>query len=64
MLLVQGYDDEYGTQAQLRAIAARGLDTTTVMLENCGHSPHRDCPQATLDATAAFVTRVEGKAPG
>ncbi len=63
VLLVQGYDDEYGTQAQLRAIAARVLDTTTVMLENCGHSPHRDRPQATLDATAAFVTRFEGKAP-
>ncbi|MDQ2858032.1 MAG: alpha/beta hydrolase [Candidatus Eremiobacteraeota bacterium] len=60
VLLVQGYDDEYGTQAQLHAIAARVRDTTTVMLEECGHSPHRDRPQATLDATAAFVARVEG----
>src|SRR5262249_46998219 len=43
LLLIQGADDEYGTLAQLRSIeaGARG-SVTTVVLENCGHSPHKD----------------------
>ena len=59
VLVLQGYEDEYGTPTQPRTIAGLVPDATTVMLENCGHSPHRDCPQTTLDATADFVTRVE-----
>jgi len=55
ILLLQGEDDEYGTQAQLRAIEARVRDVTTVLLERCGHSPHRDRTDAVLDAIAAFV---------
>ncbi len=57
ILLLQGEDDEYGTQAQLRAIEARVNDVTTVLLERCGHSPHRDRTDAVLDAIEAFVAR-------
>jgi pimeloyl-ACP methyl ester carboxylesterase len=28
------------------------------MLEACGHSPHRDRPDATLEAIERFVARV------
>jgi pimeloyl-ACP methyl ester carboxylesterase len=55
ILLLQGEDDEYGTQAQLRAIETRVENVTTVLLERCGHSPHRDRTEAVLDAIAAFV---------
>ncbi len=58
ILLLQGEDDEYGTQAQLRAIEARVPDVTTVLLERCGHSPHRDRTDAVLDAIAAFVAEI------
>ncbi len=58
VLLIQGEDDEYGTQAQLRSIEAHARDVTTVLLERCGHSPHRDRTEAVLDAIAAFVARL------
>lgn len=56
MLLVQGREDPYGTLAQLDAIerAVAGPVRRTV-LDACGHSPHRDQPDRTLAAIAAFV---------
>ena len=60
-LLIQGEDDEYGTLAQLDAIAevAPG-PVQRVVLPNCGHSPHRDHPGAVLDAIAGFVAGFPG----
>ena len=55
-LVVQGEDDEYGTAAQVEAIERRsGGPVEKLMLENCGHSPHRDQAEATLQAMAAFL---------
>jgi len=59
VLLIQGADDEYGTTAQLDAIA-RGVKgpVETLVLAGCKHSPHRDQPAATRDAIARFVEQV------
>lgn len=59
VLLIQGDADEYGTTAQLRAIAARIPGTTTVMVPGAGHSPHRDAPEIVLDRIATFVGALE-----
>jgi pimeloyl-ACP methyl ester carboxylesterase len=55
--MIQGHQDEYGTAAQLDAIAEKTPDTTTVMLDRCGHSPHRDQAEATLDAIVRFLAQ-------
>jgi pimeloyl-ACP methyl ester carboxylesterase len=56
LLLIQGRDDEYGTLAQLDAIERQVPGRVRrVELGDCGHSPHRDQPQATLSAIAGFV---------
>ena len=55
VLLIQGEADEFGTTAQLDAIAARVADTQTLMIPGAGHSPHRDAPDAVLARVAAFV---------
>ncbi len=55
LLAVQGYDDEYGTMAQIDRIAAAVPHTQLLKLEACGHSPHRDQPQALIDAVVRFV---------
>ena len=55
ILAIQGYQDEYGTVAQLDAIARARSGTTILKLENCGHSPHRDQPEKVLDAVTSFV---------
>lgn len=58
-LVIQGADDEYGTQAQLDAIvAAAAGPVETLMLPDCRHSPHRDQADAVLAAMTAFVQRI------
>jgi pimeloyl-ACP methyl ester carboxylesterase len=58
VLLIQGDADEYGTTAQLDAIAARVPHTETLLVPGAGHSPHRDAPELVLDRVASFVDRI------
>ena len=52
----QGVDDEYGTLAQIRGIAApRAANAACSSSPNCGHSPHRDQPEARDRATAGSL---------
>jgi pimeloyl-ACP methyl ester carboxylesterase len=54
--LIQGADDEYGSSAQLRSIEARARGpVTTALLENCGHSPHKDQPEKVLKSIDSTV---------
>ncbi len=55
VLAIQGADDQYGTLAQLGAVA-RGVagPFEQVVLPDCGHSPHRDQPAATLAAAVRW----------
>ncbi|MCC2111362.1 MAG: alpha/beta hydrolase [Hyphomicrobiales bacterium] len=65
VLVVQGRDDEYGTLAQVHAAEADCTTPVTVeVLEDCGHAPFRDQPEATLAANAAFVRSVVGAEQG
>ncbi|HWP20063.1 MAG TPA: alpha/beta hydrolase [Burkholderiaceae bacterium] len=57
VLAVQGYDDEYGTMAQIDGIAERVPQTELLKLHDCGHSPHRDQPVLLSRAVAAFLER-------
>lgn len=55
LLAVQGLDDEYGTLEQIRGIAWRVPQTQLLELPDCGHSPHKDQPQALIDAATRFI---------
>ncbi|MFZ4651324.1 MAG: alpha/beta fold hydrolase [Rubrivivax sp.] len=55
VLAVQGLDDEYGTLEQIRGIARRVPHTELLELPDCGHSPHRDQPEALTRAAVAFL---------
>ena len=56
VLAVQGAQDEYGTLRQLDAIEAGcAAPVQRLVLEGCGHAPHRDQPARTLAAMAEFV---------
>lgn len=55
-LVIQGADDEYGTPAQVAAIAGQVAGPVeTHLLPACGHAPHRDQRDQTLDAIARFL---------
>ena len=60
VLAIQGFDDEYGTMAQLDAIAKQaGGSVELLRLTGCRHSPHRDQPGAVLEALSRFVERLD-----
>lgn len=66
ILAIQGMDDEYGTLAQIEAIAARASNSPEVellKLADCRHSPHRDQPLAVIDAIKRFVDGMDIAVP-
>jgi pimeloyl-ACP methyl ester carboxylesterase len=58
LLAAQGLDDEYGTLEQIRGIARRVSGTELLELPDCGHSPHRDQPDALIAASVRFLRSV------
>ncbi len=55
LLAIQGEDDPYGTMAQIDDIAAAVPHAQLLKLPQCGHSPHRDQPEAVDQAIADFL---------
>ena len=58
VLAIQGVDDVYGTMAQIDGIAAAVPGTRLLKLPACGHSPHRDQPEAVVAACQGFLAGV------
>ena len=62
-LAIQGFDDEYGTMAQLEAIARQtGGPVDLLRLTACRHSPQRDQPKVVIEAMSRFVDRLDDEA--
>lgn len=56
LLVVQGVDDEYATAAQYESIVARsGGPVSVLVLDECGHTPHRDQADRVLLAMAEVI---------
>lgn len=58
VMAIQGEDDEYGTMDQIERIAQGAPDVDLVKLADCRHSPHKDQPEAVIEAVAGFVARI------
>lgn len=56
LLVIQGRDDQYATEAQVRAIVGQvSGPAEEALLPDCAHSPHKEAPDRTLALAAAFV---------
>ncbi len=66
LLALQGYDDAYGTMAQMDALMGNFtnenplwpkemLHRQLLKIEHCGHAPHTDQPAQVLQAVADFL---------
>jgi pimeloyl-ACP methyl ester carboxylesterase len=55
ILAIQGLQDEYGTLEQIRGIAKVVQHTQLLELDNCGHSAHKDQPEAVFSACKQFI---------
>ena len=60
LLAIQGDDDEYGTMEQIERIGRLARDADLVKLKDCRHSPHRDQPEAVIEAVVRFADRICG----
>ena len=58
VLAIQGEDDEYATMAQIDLIAQGAPDVELCKLADCRHSPHKDQPEAVIEAVRGFVERI------
>jgi pimeloyl-ACP methyl ester carboxylesterase len=54
VLAIQGRDDAYGTLAQIHDIQPAGV-IQRLVLEHCGHSPHKDQREAVTTVITAFL---------
>jgi len=64
VLAIQGEGDEYGTMAQLDAIARQaGGPCELLKLPDCGHSPHKDQPEKVLGSVSGFIRKIIGTNP-
>jgi len=55
LLAIQGESDPYGTMAQIDDIARAVPHAQRLKLPDCGHSPHRDQPEAVIQAAQDFM---------
>ncbi len=56
ILALQGAQDDYGSAAQIQAIATACPGNAELhLLDPCGHTPHRDQAAATLELIRSFV---------
>jgi pimeloyl-ACP methyl ester carboxylesterase len=61
VLAILGRDDPYSTPRQLELLASHAsrADVHTMLVEGCGHAPHREQPAAVVEAVATFVASCE-----
>lgn len=63
-LVIQGENDEYGTLRQVDAIARQvNGPVETLVLPDCGHSPHRGHPARVLGAIVKFLKSTNSSKP-
>ena len=61
ILTILGTGDQYSTPAQveyIRRLASAVPRFDSLLLEDCGHAPHRDRPEAVLQAVGRFIEAV------
>jgi pimeloyl-ACP methyl ester carboxylesterase len=58
LLAIQGETDPYGSMAQIDDIAEVVPHTQLLKLPDCGHSPHRDQPEAVAQALQRFMQQI------
>jgi len=60
LVVIQGENDPYGTLAQVDAIErSAGGPVRKLVFPECGHSPHKDCREKTIDVIDAFVRELD-----
>lgn len=63
LLVLQGRDDAYGTEAQVnRIVELSGGRAQPLLVEHCGHAPHHEQPDLIRDSMAGFIRSLHQRA--
>jgi pimeloyl-ACP methyl ester carboxylesterase len=62
VLALQGRQDAYGSLQQINDILPQGR-IERVVIEDCGHTPHRDQPAKALEAVVNFLASCAAPVP-
>lgn len=54
-LIVQGAQDQYGSEAQVDAIVSKAADARKEIIDQCGHAPHQQASPRVLELMSGFV---------
>lgn len=55
LLTIQGLNDEFGSLKQVEGIFNGVSGSKKVLIDDCGHTPHKEKPEETLNAAANFI---------
>ena len=58
LLVIQGDQDEFGTQAQVDSIVSGVVGARHWVVPGCGHTPHNQVPEAFLEQVEQFFQRL------
>lgn len=61
ILVIQGENDEFGTEAQVTAILNRVVGAERIIVEECGHTPHSQYPQFFIKEVKAFYKKGDNR---
>lgn len=60
LLVIQGKNDQYGKERQVHAIARQSSGySETGLIENCGHIPHQEAQESTLQLMTDFIEKMQ-----
>jgi len=58
VLVMQGREDQYGTERQVRSIVSKSSGSAEpFFVANCGHAPHREQAETVLEKAAGFIEK-------
>ncbi|MBL7896850.1 MAG: alpha/beta hydrolase [Bacteroidia bacterium] len=55
IFVIQGTEDNYGTQKQVESILTHNQNSLSLLISECGHSPHLEKKQIVIDAITDFL---------
>jgi pimeloyl-ACP methyl ester carboxylesterase len=55
LLTIQGLNDEFGSMLQVEGILYGVSGAKKVLIDDCGHTPHKEKPEETLNAATNFI---------
>lgn len=58
LLVIQGEDDQYATEAQVEAITRQVAESRSIIIPNCAHTPHKEARDIVVKEMTEFVLKL------